>query len=128
MGHSGVKWIEWPGTRLRFELTVERGVPVRFVYQLEHDHQSGVRPGEESDWRQVARMDHDAEGPHDVREEGLHLDVYDDSGRKVAQVTGFPDMSIRQAPDYCERYLERNAAYLVSNHLTGWENVDLSTD
>lgn len=123
MAHSGGKWIEWPHLRLRFELTVERGVPVRFVYRLEYDH--GAGSDTTSDWRQVARMDHDATGPHDVREEGLPLDVYDRRGQKVAQLRDFPRVPIREAPDYCEPYLERNAAYLVSNYLDGWDRENL---
>jgi hypothetical protein len=58
--------------QLRTAFTVDRGDVVQFVTQLEYWHNG--------DWRAVVRYDHDAdaEGGHDVTEEGLHRDVYRD--------------------------------------------------
>jgi len=64
----------------------------------------------------VARFDHDADGPayRDVERSGLHLDVYDPGGSQVEKVHHWPPEDARAAMPRAERYLRRNAEYLVT--------------
>lgn len=61
-------------------------------------------------WTPVARFDHNASSNdgHDIRDEGLHMDLYR-GGKKDTVYTDFPPVPLKQAPDFCERYLEKNA-------------------
>jgi hypothetical protein len=99
-------WVEYPHARLRVEIDRERGVPTRFVVQLER------RVGEE--WCEVVRFDHDPENPmgHDVADEGLHMDVYRD-GEKVRVKDDFPPVNLTQAPRYCIAYITEHAPALL---------------
>lgn len=112
MDDIGHVWVEWPYARIRRELAVEEGVPVRFVYQLEYNVQAthdGLPP---HDWRQVARFDHDINGPHNIADEGLHIDLHRDR-RKYAQLYDFPEISVTEAPDFCQEFLEQRADELI---------------
>lgn len=61
-----------PQARIREGTTIENGTVVRFVRQVEY------RIG--GNWCPVVRYDHGpAPSEHDVRDEGLHIDVYRDS-------------------------------------------------
>lgn len=77
-----VEWVEYPNARVRSELDVRRGIPTRFVVQLEYRV--------DSEWSVVARFDHDSTGEqsHDVTEDGLHMDVYR-NGEKYRVERGF---------------------------------------
>lgn len=121
MTHIDTKWLSWPSEQLRFEIQTRGGVPTRFVFQLEYNHEPS--PERESDWRQVVRFDHDEDGEHDVREEGIHMDVHYQSGEKAAQVRGFPDLDIREVPPYCERHIEENYQFYVDNYKNDWEDL-----
>jgi hypothetical protein len=122
MDEIGYVWVEWPYARIRRELAVENGVPVRFVYQLEYNMQASYGGLPPHDWRQVARFDHDVEGPHDVADEGLHIDLYRD-GRKYEQTYDFPPIELTDTPDFCQRYLEQNADYLLER-FEQWHDVE----
>lgn len=111
-------WVAWPTARIRRELAVSGGVPTRFVSQLEYDLEATPDGGPPHDWRPVARFDHDVEGAHDVREEGLHLDVYR-NGEKYRTARDFRTVPIEDAPRFCERYLLRNAAFLLARFERG---------
>lgn len=84
-----------PGrTRVYVSLRLHRGVPRAFVVQLEL-YVDGT-------WHEVVRFDHDmdASGGHDVREEGLHMDVYRD-GEKIRVERDFPYVELTDAPAFC---------------------------
>lgn len=69
--------------QLRTAFSAERGEVVRFVIQLEY--------WLDGDWREIVRYDHDrdAEGGHDITEDGLHRDIYRDGEKyRVERVTG----------------------------------------
>ena len=114
MTDIGSHWIEWPYARIRREVETSQGVVTRFVYQLEYDVAATPAGTHKPDWQPVARFDHntdDTQG-HDIRDEGLHLDIYKD-GEKHQVKTGFPTVESSSAPDYCERWLRTNAADLL---------------
>lgn len=121
MTDLGYFWVEWPYARIRRELDVSEGVVMRFVYQLEYDVEAtedGLPP---HDWRPVARFDHDVEGPHNVAEEGLHIDVYRD-GDVYMKSYDFPIIRLKEAPRFCERYLRENADFLI-DRFERWHNI-----
>lgn len=108
-GEPDVKYrspLRYGVTRIRVEIGKRRGDVRWFVVQLEEN--TGNRYGTDQDWEQVARFDHhpEADWGHDVREEGLHVDLYR-NGRKVEVRRGFPDVPLNRAPAYCERYLTK---------------------
>ena len=108
-------WIRWPYARIRRELETEQGQVRRFVAQLEYDIEATPTGQNTPDWRTVARFDHDITGEqsHDVREEGLHLDIYRD-GEKHQVRTGFPPVPLNRAFRYSEDYLTQNADRLLT--------------
>ena len=73
------------------------------------------------DWRAVARFDHDRDGPHNVAEEGLHIDVYRE-GVKAMQSYDFPPVPLEKAPRFCHRYLVENADFII-DRFERWHNV-----
>ncbi len=95
-------------SQIRVGTTVEQGTVTKFVRQLEY------RVGD--DVCEVVRYDHDpeAEGGHDVIEEGLHMDVYR-NGEKVKTEQLAPPESAARAltraeghlAEHAERYIER---------------------
>lgn len=107
MGDSNhVEWIQYPTTRVRFELDARHGIPTQFVVQLECCVCS--------EWRTIARFDHDGTGEqsHDITEEGLHMDVYR-NGEKYSVERGFPPVPLNRAPRYCKSYIKSNADQLI---------------
>jgi hypothetical protein len=101
-----------PDARLRGGVDSERGVPVRFLYQLEYRVEHADAPDE---WVSVARFDHNTnpdEGGHNVAVEGLHMDLYRD-GEKYQVVRGFPPIPLNDAPDYAETYIRDHANRLI---------------
>lgn len=90
--------------QLRTAFTTDRGEVVQFMVQLEY-------------WREVVRYDHDcdAEGGHDITEEGLQMDVFRDGEKhRVDQISepipaneGFnaaEDDLRENAEDYIKRF------------------------
>lgn len=121
MTDLGYSWVEWPYARIRRELEVDEGVVTRFVYQLEYDMEAtedGLPP---HDWRIVARFDHNIDGPHNVAEEGLHIDLYCD-GKKYAQLYDFPDIPLEEAPRFCEKFLRERVDDLL-DQFEEWHDV-----
>jgi hypothetical protein len=103
MGDSAhIEWVEYPLAWVRSEIDTHRGIPTRFVVQLEYRI--------DGEWRAVVRFDHDQTGEqsHDITEEGLHMDVYR-NGEKYRVERGFPPVSLRRAPRYCKSYVKSNA-------------------
>lgn len=117
--------LDWSRVRLRCRLDTTRGRPREFLFQIEFNHGNRTHwTDDPSDWREVARMEHDESGPHDAREEGLHMDVYDRTGTQVMKVWDFPRVQITAAPDFCERFLKRNWQELVDQYENGWPRYD----
>lgn len=107
-------WIRWPYARIRRELDTERGEVRRFIAQLEYDIEATPTGENSPEWRAVARFDHDSSGEqaHDIRDEGLHLDIYRNE-EKYRVLTEFPPVPLDRAPRYCQEYLERYADRLL---------------
>ena len=86
----------------------------RFVHQLEYNVAATPAGTHEPDWQPVTRFDHNTDDTqkHDIRDEGLHLDIYKD-GEKYQVKTGFPTVELSSALDYCKRWLRTNAADLL---------------
>lgn len=110
MKDIGPNWIEWPYARIRREIETSDGIVERFVCQLEYDIAATPAGTHETNWKPVARFDHNTSPTqgHDIRDEGLHLDIYKD-GSKHRVKTGFPPIPADRALDYSERYLETHA-------------------
>lgn len=118
-------WIEWPHSHLRVEIDKVRGTPVQFTVQLEYrlvndnratidDLRDDRDEGRLGEWVPVVRFDHSSEGEmsHDIREEGLHMDIYRD-GRKHLVKEDFPSVPLLHAVHYCETYIQDNADQLL---------------
>jgi len=105
-----------PYVRKRFHLVTERGVPIEFTIQLEYDR-SRIAAGPDR-WGPLARFDHNqnAIDGHDVRQEGLHLDLLDPDGSKHDVRRSFQYRHIKQYPPYCEDYLEKYCDTLVRDY------------
>lgn len=108
-------WIEWPHARVRRNLDIDHGVVTRFVVQLEYNIATLKPDVEAPEWCVVARFDHDSTSPggHDITQEGLHLDIYRD-GERFERLKGFPTFPAGRAMRYCEEYLLRYSAQLLS--------------
>ncbi|PSQ41312.1 hypothetical protein BRD10_00620 [Halobacteriales archaeon SW_12_71_31] len=91
-------------TRVRTGLSTRTGDVTAFVVQLEYRHGG--------EWQPVVRYDHNpqtAEG-HDVRRDGLHIEVYRD-GRRVRrrQLTAPipPDRALTRAEEHLRQHVRR---------------------
>ena len=105
--------------QLRTAFTAERGEVRRFVTQLEF--------WLDDEWTEVVRYDHDrdAEGGHDVTEEGLHRDIYRDGEKHdVKRVTG--PIPANEAFSYAEEDLYENAERYVTR-FKQWHGVSDTT-
>ena len=96
--------LQYGVTRIRVEIGKLRGDVRWFVVQLEKNTEDGF--GTNQNWGQAARFDHhpEADWGHDIREEGLHIDLYR-NGQKMQVRRSFPNISVNRAPAYCEKYL-----------------------
>lgn len=75
------RYPEYPYVRILRDWDTHRGRVVRFVVQLEYGLDDEFYwPRNCDDWQPVARFDHNprATDGHDIREEGLHMDIYTD--------------------------------------------------
>lgn len=105
-------------TQIRYGLTKERGIPVRFLVQLEY-REPGTNLGERWNpdaWYAVARFDHDREGPayRNVEEVGLHLDVMKPDGTQLPKRREFPPVPIERAMRYADDYLRYHHDFLIA--------------
>jgi hypothetical protein len=116
-------WIRWPYARVRRERDIQRGEIQYFISQLEYDIQATPVGDNKPDWRIVARFDHntDPDRGHDIREEGLHLDIYK-YGEKHKVRDNFPYISLSAAPEFCDRFFKQNAPKLL-HQFERWHNL-----
>lgn len=117
--------LDYPLVRFRGRVLTSRGRPTEFMFQIEYNHNTNVL--QDSEWRPVARMDHNENGAHDVRQEGLHLDIVGQRGHKIKQLKGFPQFPIQQAPAFCESFLKREWRRLVDEYEKGWPSYSSSS-
>ena len=103
--------VEVGKTQIRYGLTTEGGVPVRFLVQLEYLVAN--------DWRPVARFDHDATGPtyRNVDRVGLHMDVLRPDGTQLPKRRDFPPVPITQAMRYADDYLRHHHDFLIGRFI-----------
>lgn len=90
-----------------------RGDVVWFVVKLEYN--THERPMEGEDYETIARFDHNPDGAngHDIRDEGLHMDVRVPGGPDK-RVWDFPtELRVNEAPKWCEEYFDVNHAALA---------------
>lgn len=87
--------------QVRLGLDHEQGEVTRFVVQLEYRHNET--------WHEVVRYDHapQSEHGHDVKADGLHIDVYRD-GKKYRTDYVAPPMPPGVALDFAEDHLAEN--------------------
>lgn len=115
MEDSSHYYTEYPYARIRRDYDTERGQVVRFVVQLEYGLGDQVYwPRNCDDWRAVARFDHNPRAPdgHDIRDEGLHLDIYKGED-EYEKSTDFPFVPVNRAPRWCEEYFKENLDFLL---------------
>jgi len=107
-------WISYPYARIRRVLETDRGLITAFNYQLEYDIQATPSAQHNPEWKTVARFDHnvDPNQGHDIREEGLHLDIYRD-GEKYRVRRHFPYVPLERAPRFCVVFFQQNADNLL---------------
>jgi hypothetical protein len=88
----------------------------KFVLQLEYQLEDG--------WTEVFRFDHDptSEGGHDVRTEGLHMDVYC-NGRKVETEDVFPPLEAGDALGFAEEHLSKHSERYI-NRFEQWRDLN----
>ena len=106
--------------QLRYPFSKEGGQITAFAVQLEY--------WLDGDWQPVVRYDHNPgmSGGHDVREEGLHRDIYR-GGRKVEQEVLTPPIEPNEALNIAEEDLaERPKEYIRT--FERWHNVRDTTD
>jgi hypothetical protein len=112
---SAYKYTEYPYARILRDFTVRGGDVTRFVVQLEYGLGGEFFwPENYDEWEPVARFDHNPQGSdgHDVRDEGLHLDVYRGDGQ-YERTWDFPHVPVNEAPRWCEAYFEKNLDFLL---------------
>lgn len=103
-------------SQIRSGTTIDGGEVAKFVRQLEYRVSDDVL--------EVVRYDHDpdAEGGHDVTEEGLHMDVYRD-GEKVRVEQIAPPEPASRALTRAEEHLAENIQQFVTRFET-WHNLN----
>lgn len=112
------RYTEYPYARILRDFSTRRGDVTRFVVQLEYGADDEFYwPSECDHWRPVARFDHNPESPdgHDIREEGLHLDIYTGND-EYERTWDFPDVRVNEAPRWCEQYLLENLDFLLDRY------------
>lgn len=82
---------------------------VRAVYvQLEYN--LAQRCDGKGDWTDIARFDHNpsSEEGHDIRREGLHMDIVHPNGDDRKTTHFAPGIKVNSAPGVCEDYFDKN--------------------
>lgn len=104
-------------SQIRVELHLSKGNVDAFRIQLEYGPDALADPvGAEPSWEAAARFDHspNSVNGHDIREEGLHLDLCNSEG--VARRKQLHKMPVNVAPDYCQQYLEQHHDELIQGY------------
>jgi len=109
------KPVKLPYTRLRFYLETSQGTPEVFLIQLEYNLANAS--SYPNMWRPIARFDHNqhSQKGHDIRVEGLHMDLLDADNTKYDVLQGFESVPIEDAPEYCENYILEHADTLTAD-------------
>lgn len=109
-------FIDYGQTQLRTEIWTEQGSVDAFRVQLEYDMNSeSYLPEADPDWCAVARFEHTPNsqtGAHDIREEGLHLDLCA-NGSTHRKRRNFPPVPVNEAVEYCQDHLLQEHDRLV---------------
>ena len=115
---SDIVYTDYPYARILRHIDIERGEITAFVVELDYGLDDEFYwPGECDDWRPVARFDHNPTAPngHDIRDEGLHLDVYKGGG-EYDSTGDFPFVAVEKAPRWCEEYFKDNLDFLLERY------------
>lgn len=101
--------------RIHTMLGVTRGDVDWFVVQLEYNLEPA--PTADDNWDVVARADHQPEMSwgHDIREEGLHIDLYE-NGEKVEREWYYSDIPVNEAPEWCETQFKKYSDYYLGRY------------
>lgn len=119
-GSLSVVWEDWgngtvrPTSRIRSRVQYDHPTLAEFCFQLEYNH-SLNESGGPTDWDVVARFDHNIQGIHDVREEGLHMDLFPNTDQ-AKKVWNFRERPIHMYPQYCRDFLERHASHYLGRY------------
>lgn len=113
-------WSDWdnaapePPARICMRVETDYGILSEFCVQLEYNSASRL-VHHPPDWMQVARFDHNisSQRGHDIRQEGLHMDVYGNDGKQRVR-HDFPDIPLPKAPKWCRGFLEARKDTLLS--------------
>ena len=113
-------WADWsrgtiqPTARIRERVYFDHPTIAEFCVQLEYNLAAGQRDAP-ADWRAVARFDHNVHPRrgHDIRAEGLHLDVFPGTTAEET-VRAFRVVSLSRAPTFCREFLETNRVALLA--------------
>lgn len=115
---SDTIYTDYPYARIFRHIETDGGTVTAFVIELEYGLDDEFYwPNECDDWRPVARFDHNptSQNGHDVREEGLHLDIYKGDG-EYESTDDFPYVHVDEAPRWCEEYLKQNLDFLLERY------------
>lgn len=109
------KPVHLPYTRIRTVIVTKQGDVRSFIVKLEYN--VADEPAVAENWNGVARFDHnpDGEDGHDIREEGLHMDLCE-PGEEDKRAWGFPEKTVSEAPAFCEEYFEENHLRLTKRY------------
>ncbi|WP_436910192.1 DUF7718 family protein [Halosimplex marinum] len=82
----------------------------------------------DGDWRPVVRYDHDrdAEGGHDITDEGLHIDIYRD-GEKVDVKDVYGPVPAAEGFDHAEDDLRENVQRYIKR-FERWHDIRNGSD
>lgn len=102
-----IEQIHWPIARRRTCVEVSDGEVTEFYVQLEMNLSPELTSPD--DWVDIACFDHqpNRERGHDIRKEGLHLDIYHPNGPD-RMITSFTAVAVDHAPRFCEKYFDKN--------------------
>jgi len=103
--------ITHPDGRLWYSLESDGPRVTQFVVQLEC--------WIDDEWMEVARFDHNPE-THDIREEGLHMDIYRD-GEKYDVDRDFPRLNPKAGLNFSISYLQARNEQLIERYKS-WLN------
>lgn len=68
--------------QLRTAFSTDKGEVAQFMVQLEY--------WLDGDWQEVIQYSHDRDGSHNVTEDGLHMDVFQDGMKVCTEIVSLP--------------------------------------